>query len=406
MRSDPHSSIDQRRLSTAWNRIARKTRRFPLFSGTPRAVMHGETLGLTHSRLRFVYAFLAIAAGGAGFAVARRPSLWPLIPPLSPPLFFPHDLVAAVSLGFLAISVLVLARANRIECGGNTFPGQIQIVHGTFPFLTCVRANLDELSVRLSIADDKSSLPTGVVVLSLHHDDPEARAINVAAVEPRRDLRAVYSCLAQRMKAKDETVVRLALPDGGEIVVPKTPLGFMSYSIASYRLAFSDPCHAAFLPTTSWRRWPLHPFLGALAASAMLAAFAKGVQEPVPVVLTVLFAMSLLVMLVTQAISVSRYEVTFDRAYLSVRERNLLACLNRSERCPIACIAAVQICSRAVSDEGFIAYELNVVFRDQAGARLPIISHGDSAALRADAAQLARFLRVPLLDHARTSAAT
>ncbi|HUY91498.1 MAG TPA: hypothetical protein VMV10_22350 [Pirellulales bacterium] len=208
------------------------------------------------------------------------------------------------------------------------------------------------------------------------------------------------------MKPDDQTIVRLALPEGSELVVPKTPLGFMSSLQVNYRLAFSDADHAAFLPTRSRRRFPVHVFLGAMAANVFIAVLAKYSNNyGWPIISAILFTVSFLLMLVAQAVSVSRYEVTFNRTHLTVRERNLLAFLHRSESCPIDCIAAVQICSSSVTGAEFIAYELNVVFRDQAGERLPIISHGDSAALSADAAQLAQFLRVPLLDHARTSAA-
>ncbi|MDY7011510.1 MAG: hypothetical protein SVV80_12285 [Planctomycetota bacterium] len=62
----------------------------------------------------------------------------------------------------------------------------------------------------------------------------------------------------------------------------------------------------------------------------------------------------------------------------------------------------LQICSKTVSgSEGgsWTAYELNIVMNRPPRARVPVICHGDRAALFEDARKLAEFLNVPLADH-------
>jgi hypothetical protein len=66
-------------------------------------------------------------------------------------------------------------------------------------------------------------------------------------------------------------------------------------------------------------------------------------------------------------------------------------------------IEAVQVCSAIVSpSEGrpYPVYELDVVMRRPAGARLAAMCHGKRDAMFSDARKLCEFLGVPLLDHA------
>lgn len=65
-------------------------------------------------------------------------------------------------------------------------------------------------------------------------------------------------------------------------------------------------------------------------------------------------------------------------------------------------VEGLQICSKTVSgSEGgsWTALELNVVMKRPLRARVPVICHGNRAALFEDARKLAKFLNVPLVDH-------
>lgn len=69
---------------------------------------------------------------------------------------------------------------------------------------------------------------------------------------------------------------------------------------------------------------------------------------------------------------------------------------------PLRQVAAVQIVSGDVSaDEGprFTTYEVNLVVSDPPGRRITLMSHAEQMHIRDDAAKIAEFLSVPLLDH-------
>jgi len=66
-------------------------------------------------------------------------------------------------------------------------------------------------------------------------------------------------------------------------------------------------------------------------------------------------------------------------------------------------VAAVQLCSaiiHGVEGEQTTFFALNLVLRKPAGERVRILSRTREAIIRADAKQLAKFLDVPLWDHA------
>jgi hypothetical protein len=69
---------------------------------------------------------------------------------------------------------------------------------------------------------------------------------------------------------------------------------------------------------------------------------------------------------------------------------------------PFEDIAAVQISSRYVSGEdgGGFLYEANLVLANPPGERIHMLVHPSEGQVRSDAAEFARFLGVPVLDHA------
>ena len=63
-------------------------------------------------------------------------------------------------------------------------------------------------------------------------------------------------------------------------------------------------------------------------------------------------------------------------------------------------VAPLQICAGSLWNYvPFKAFQLNLLLGNPAGERIPLMTHGAEKELREDAASLARFLNLPLLDH-------
>jgi hypothetical protein len=63
-------------------------------------------------------------------------------------------------------------------------------------------------------------------------------------------------------------------------------------------------------------------------------------------------------------------------------------------------VAAVQLCSGCWRGQAqYTAFEVNLVLSVPPGNRVNLVSHLSAEPARADAEQLAAFLKVPLLDH-------
>lgn len=107
-------------------------------------------------------------------------------------------------------------------------------------------------------------------------------------------------------------------------------------------------------------------------------------------------------------IYLGRTPITFDRGtglYTRGREAQhpVLKWLTPYEACALQDIHAVQVLVHRTGRGGggntakeYLSYELNLVRKDR--SRINVLDHGDADALRADAAELARFLGVPLWD--------
>jgi len=96
--------------------------------------------------------------------------------------------------------------------------------------------------------------------------------------------------------------------------------------------------------------------------------------------------------------------VLFDRASGVVRGAGLKVGAATVREIPLRLVGAIQVCSGTVLSEGrkadhYDAQQINLILTEPEGTRVPLIAHAQSDRILADARQLARFLKVPLVDH-------
>lgn len=67
-------------------------------------------------------------------------------------------------------------------------------------------------------------------------------------------------------------------------------------------------------------------------------------------------------------------------------------------------VACLQVCSGMIRsrDSSYRTYEINLILANPPGDRIHLVSHADRVPLKADAAKLAEFLAVPLVDDSPT----
>lgn len=338
------------------------------------------------------------------FGLAALFTLVFLLPPPPVGMGFQHRIVKTVgpfaSLALLGSAVYASLRRDRIlfDCGRHT----VEFRWGIAPWARRVEVSLDELRAVLYVRlrDEAGSTALGVSL------EEGGEHIHLATAKWRSELLPVFVQLKEvlRQRAVDLTRAPLSSANGG---VCRTPIRTRVSRGRSHRLVVSGDEAVIQAPVTDS---VVLVILGLVMI--IFGVFLDRLMEVVPVwAYATVGAFVLLVWVIAFVIRPRRIVIRKDswlkvpgRAY----EGDLPDELNGSD------IAAVQLC--AVRGEGehvpiplvpgamipmpsYTVYQVNLVIQRPDGCRVNLFSDTDRFYAHDDAATLADFLRVPLLDH-------
>ena len=195
----------------------------------------------------------------------------------------------------------------------------------------------------------------------------------------------------------------MVLSDAQAADVAVTPLNVASWSFRSKTLVQSSPDLLLIRPSVGYRLFSfMFVFLGTVAILVGLAAVfgqIKNIQGASPTTFGLCFAGIGLLFA-----SIGLGLICWTKTFGFDRRRGILTDGKKTWR--LADILAVQLLfggRHSSSDNGsYLTYQLNLVFKDAEKSRVNISNADDQDWTRKTGAQLAEFLKVPLLDHIET----
>ena len=387
-----------------WQRLVRKTRRSTLLYGLPTEQSTPDGVEFRHGRLRWfagglMVVLLAAAVLVLAYLTGRNEDTdW---------IGHAVEVVVPVALGGMALlalfgllSMLLRRTWVLVDVGRR----ELVICWG---WVTAVRRlRLSRSQVRLELRIEQEDRQTGMgakgsTVIFLSATDLPGE-IRVAAGMAKAHVEPVYRrlCRALGVESADQTFAELNVGEEEPLLIPMEPVRAGDWSLPSMRVAFPSPDVAVVVPTV-WSRLLFLPFVILGLIGLLVVVPHTGESLLFNVVLAALCSCFTLVGVIGVLGRMSGRIVRADRSTGLVSVRDMSFPVARWVSYPLEQLAAVQVCAYYSGGDGpYTAYELNVVLREPPAHRINVACHADGERLRDDAARLAEFLDLPLLDHA------